>query len=702
MKQFLTVLVALLLVVGWFSPPAAQAQTRNITFICNTATVPDTLPVTGATIQMRGGLVNSGTSPITWGNDSVNNMVNIGGDYWSKTVQLNQNDTLRFKFVVAYQSGTGWEQNTTPPYTGMPADNRYFIADVFSDTTLPVQFWNNGANGRPQYFRPWNDNPDPADTNLYVWVRVNMLGPITSGSFGYNNNTDTVAIRGGGPAGSDLDWGTSHFLVRESNATNGDGYTAAANSFWSHRLRIPKSSVSAGQSVQFKYMLGSDWNGRDELQGQPNRSFTIPVGLNDTTLHWVFYNNERPSQRINDDTVIVTFRANMSKAIASGGFSIGDTLYVRSGYYGTALESGRRKEMQNLIGAIYEAEDTIITSVGQILDYQYYAVKNAAEIRESYYNFYFTGDIVSEAERRQVVVAGNSFTVLDTATSVTQARRQPVFPNARTLARNVNVRYEVDMRPAIYEVLSGTTLDDIQGAFDVSPANVDSILNWGVWMNGPAVGGWNNPGGTDWGFDLQNNLEKKLYDDGTNGDQAAGDSIFTRIVATGPDSLGIGTKGQVGQVFKFGIRGGDNEGGTGGFGNNHLENIVDADSTYTIHSQFGSINPAFYDAWDYDNHQPSTGVIELGGIPQTYSLRQNYPNPFNPMTKIEYAIPYASEVRLVVFNLLGQEVATLVNDHQSAGNYRVQFDATALSSGVYFFKLSAGDYVSTRKMVLMK
>lgn len=702
MKYSIQFILAVLLVAGFMQQTEIQAQTRNITFICNTATVPDTLPVGGSTIQMRGGLVNSGTSPITWGNDSVNNFVNIGGDYWAKTIQLNQNDTLRYKFVVAYTSGTGWEQNTTPPYAGMPADNRYFIADVFSDTTLPVQFWNNGANGRPQYFRPWSDTPDPADTNLYVWVRVNMLGPITSGSFSYNNNTDTVAVRGGGPAGSDLDWGTSHFLVRESNATNGDGYTTAANSFWSHRLRIPKSSAAEGTSISFKYMLGSDWNGRDELQGQPNRSFTIPVGHKDTTLTWVFYNNERPSARINDDTVIVTYRANMSRAISSGGFSIGDTLYVRSGYYGTALESGRRKEMQNLIGALYEVEDTIITSIGQTLDYQYYVVKNGAEIRESYYNFFFTGDIVSEAERRQVTVGGSTFSILDTATSVTQARRQPVFPNSRTLARDVSVRYEVDLRPAIYQVMRGDTLNDIQGAFDIYPTDVDSIIGWGVWMNGLAVGGWGNPSGTDWGIDLQNNLDKKLYDDGTNGDQVAGDSIFSRIVLTSPDSLGIGTKGQVGQVFKFGIRGGDNEGGAGGFGNNHLENIVDAGSAFTLVSQFGSINPAYYDAWDYDNRQPSTGVIEVGGLPESFSISQNYPNPFNPTTKIDYSLPHAADVSLIVYNLIGQQVAVLVQASQNAGNYRATFDASALSSGIYFFKISAGKFVSTKKMVLMK
>ncbi len=138
------------------------------------------------------------------------------------------------------------------------------------------------------------------------------------------------------------------------------------------------------------------------------------------------------------------------------------------------------------------------------------------------------------------------------------------------------MKWEVDLRPAYYQVkLGNDSLSDIQGTFTVRQGQQDSIMKWGVWMNGPAVGGWSNDGG-DWGLGLQNNLLKKMYDNGTNGDRVAGDSIFTRQVLASPDSVNIGTKDRVGQVFKFGIRGGDNEGGRGGFGNNHNANIVDA------------------------------------------------------------------------------------------------------------------------------
>ena len=89
-------------------------------------------------------------------------------------------------------------------------------------------------------------------------------------------------------------------------------------------------------------------------------------------------------------------------------------------------------------------------------------------------------------------------------------------------------------------------------------------------------------------------------------------------------------------------------------------------------------------------------------LPQGYSLSQNYPNPFNPTTTIQFSIPKASNVELKVFNVLGQEVATLVNTGMAAGRYSANFDASKLASGTYIYRLKAGDFVSVNKMVLMK
>lgn len=98
----------------------------------------------------------------------------------------------------------------------------------------------------------------------------------------------------------------------------------------------------------------------------------------------------------------------------------------------------------------------------------------------------------------------------------------------------------------------------------------------------------------------------------------------------------------------------------------------------------------------------STGVKQIDQIPTGYVLSQNYPNPFNPTTNIQFSIPEQGFVSLKVYNTLGQEVATLVNDIKSAGTYKVDFDASKLSSGVYIYTLSTGRILMSKKMLLMK
>ncbi|MFN3872464.1 MAG: T9SS type A sorting domain-containing protein [Ignavibacterium sp.] len=89
-------------------------------------------------------------------------------------------------------------------------------------------------------------------------------------------------------------------------------------------------------------------------------------------------------------------------------------------------------------------------------------------------------------------------------------------------------------------------------------------------------------------------------------------------------------------------------------------------------------------------------------IPTTFSLEQNFPNPFNPTTTIQYSLPQAEDVTLKIYNLLGEEVKTLVNDYQQAGKHSVQFNSNNLASGIYFYRLQAGSFIQTKKMILIK
>jgi hypothetical protein len=90
------------------------------------------------------------------------------------------------------------------------------------------------------------------------------------------------------------------------------------------------------------------------------------------------------------------------------------------------------------------------------------------------------------------------------------------------------------------------------------------------------------------------------------------------------------------------------------------------------------------------------------GIPSEYSLEQNYPNPFNPSTTINYSVKEKGLVTLKIFDVLGNEVKTLLNEEKEAGKYSVKLDASQIASGVYFYTLQAGEFISTKKMVLLK
>ena len=97
-----------------------------------------------------------------------------------------------------------------------------------------------------------------------------------------------------------------------------------------------------------------------------------------------------------------------------------------------------------------------------------------------------------------------------------------------------------------------------------------------------------------------------------------------------------------------------------------------------------------------------TGVEENNIIPNEFYLSQNYPNPFNPTTKINFSVPKSGFVTIKVFDVLGREVATLVNENKPVGNYSIHFNANKLTSGIYFYGMESGSFLQTKKLVLMK
>lgn len=152
-----------------------------------------------------------------------------------------------------------------------------------------------------------------------------------------------------------------------------------------------------------------------------------------------------------------------------------------------------------------------------------------------------------------------------------------------------------------------------------------------------------------------------LYDDGVHGDSLAGDGIFANrwIIPAGANNYFVDLELTGREMPTF-----------------ELNNI----GTFTT----------------------ITSVSEESGFPKRYYLDQNYPNPFNPSTEIQFSLPRRSHVRLAIFNVLGQEVATLISDDLSAGSYSMRWRADGLPSGVYLYRLRAGDFVETKKLLLLR
>ncbi|MCW8802939.1 MAG: M28 family peptidase, partial [Ignavibacteriaceae bacterium] len=127
--------------------------------------------------------------------------------------------------------------------------------------------------------------------------------------------------------------------------------------------------------------------------------------------------------------------------------------------------------------------------------------------------------------------------------------------------------------------------------------------------------------------------------------------------------------------------------------------------SYTDNPQLSGVNQIYYrlKQIDFDGTFSYSDVVNITyDVPAEFVLGQNYPNPFNPSTRISYFVPNESFVTIKVYDFLGREITTLVNETKSTGSYEFSFDASSLPSGLYFYTLQASDYVSTKKMVLLK
>ena len=123
---------------------------------------------------------------------------------------------------------------------------------------------------------------------------------------------------------------------------------------------------------------------------------------------------------------------------------------------------------------------------------------------------------------------------------------------------------------------------------------------------------------------------------------------------------------------------------------------------------FAGVQIQFLDTTAYHHYVvkisggPPAGVKDLQVAPRQFYLFQNYPNPFNPATKIKYSIPNSEKVLIKVYDVLGEEVKILFDEHKDAGTYEIEFDGSELASGLYFYKITSGNFSEVRKMMLLR
>jgi len=482
-----------------------------------------------------------------------------------------------------------------------------------------------------------------------VTFNVDMSIQILKGNF--VPGTDSVTVTGDfvKDAGGVDNWGGGYFLM-DKDASNDSLYSVTVN--------MPTDSV--GKSYMYKFRLNNDgW------EGDPARTFVLDS--NPMNLPVDYYN--RDSVFVEQVTNTINFTADLTDIAGTGdGFFdvTTDSILVMGLDWdglGTVV-SGTRKMTQDPLepGTVFKTTMVIKGSLADSTKWKFKAFPGSK----------FSNDGWETGGDRWITFQAEG-TVVDLPTIVPR-----ITPLKGPTSIDVTVLFQCDMgaNPANRYDSSAIPLDQLEF---IGLKGADSVL-----------GSW----GGNWVPDdtlAVNGQMVALNDAGLFGDKTAGDNIWSKQV-TYPAGTAQGV-----QEYKFGawypaassISASSPMDNEMGFGFNHNFDLEESSNPMELSEVWGT--------------QVVTSVQQVGNtLPSSYQLSQNYPNPFNPTTVINYSIPEAGKVTLRVFNMLGQQVVTIVNSQQTAGNYKATFDAGRLASGIYFYTLSAKNFNMTKKMILMK
>ena len=488
-----------------------------------------------------------------------------------------------------------------------------------------------------------------AGGDIAVTFQVDMGVQAFKGNF--NVGVDNVVVRGdfqadaGDPGGN---WQGNMFQLSD---TDGDTiYTGTFN--------IPASF--AGTTYNFKYVIAPDtW---ETLASNRQFTLTAPTTVNPV----VWFSDDNIYIPVIEVTNTLNFTADISDILGigvGGAFDpLQDSILVEGlnwDNFGKDLVGDRRMVNNSLNAGIYTTTLTVTSGtaapngVGDSTKWKFRAYPET--------RFANTG-WETGADRWHYYVADGS--VVDLPTIVPN-----IYPLFGPTTVDVPMEFNVNMTNAVNR-WNGLPINPADLQFVGIKGAASFLGSWGgSWTVADTVGGaastlkvLTNVGGNIWRYSY-------TVPTGTN---SGAYEYKYAAVYPGADTVNGGSTPL------------DNE---GGFGQNHLFILSDQPSGITLNDNFGQF-----------------GAVEQISdlVPMAYELGQNYPNPFNPSTTIRFSIPEAGLVTLKVYNLLGEEVATLLNNEQTSGVYEANFDASRLSSGIYFYTLATKNFTSTKKMVLLK
>ena len=482
-----------------------------------------------------------------------------------------------------------------------------------------------------------------------VTFQVNMSAQIERGKFIVG--TDVLDV-----AGTINNWGETINLLSDDDA---DGiYTAT----------LP---IAEG-AIEYKFRINSNW---DTAEAVSNRTYTVVPG--DNVIPVVWYSNFDPASVVNAE---VFFFADMNIQLLNGNFrpADGDIAIVRGALNGWAGEAQELTEDPSKAGLYVGAFDVDDLSLDVPSEFKF--VVHSTDGSDKW---------ESSPNRIFVIPTGHSYVDSDADGYIEVPTDTAFFADVTwddIIQQDVTVYFSVDISSAIAALNAGQVLIDSQTDADTIRAASEIA---GVFVNGIKGSWW------DWG---SNPPTFMMHDDGTNGDETAGDNIYT---------LGLlFTAGQAKvQTYKYGINSLDNE---AGFGENRNMTIDDAASTYYPTANcYGSQTTD--DRLPFPEYGCESSAIfgENTLLPEQFDLYQNYPNPFNPTTSIAFAMPQADKVALEIYNILGEKVRTLYSGNLDAGLHVYEWNARndagqIMPTGIYIYKLNAGSLSMQKKMVMMK